>query len=78
MTTGSSVMPWFRFSSTSAALASVDGTVYERRLMVGVPVSTAQPASAITAEPGTSAQLLRHAEAVAMRLARAGGALAGE
>ncbi|MBB5831954.1 FAD/NAD(P)-binding protein [Brachybacterium aquaticum] len=55
-----------------------DGTVYERRLMVGVPVSTAQPGSAITAEPGTSPQLLRHAEAVAVRLARAGGALAGE
>ncbi|GAA1484562.1 FAD/NAD(P)-binding protein [Brachybacterium fresconis] len=52
-----------------------DGTVYERRLLVGVPVSTAQPGSAITAEPGTSAQLLRHAEAVALRLARAGGAL---
>ncbi|MFC7458632.1 FAD/NAD(P)-binding protein [Brachybacterium sp. GCM10030267] len=56
----------------------VDGTVYERRLMVGVPVSTAQPGSAISAEPGTSAQLLRHAEAVALRLARAGGALAEE
>ncbi|GAA1488475.1 FAD/NAD(P)-binding protein [Brachybacterium sacelli] len=53
----------------------VDETVYERRLLVGVPVSTAQPGSAITAEPGTSAQLLRHAEAVALRLARAGGAL---
>lgn len=53
----------------------VDGTVYERRLLVGVPVSTAQPGSAITAEPGTAPQLLRHAEAVAMRLARAGGAL---
>ncbi|MEE1618761.1 FAD/NAD(P)-binding protein [Brachybacterium sp. J153] len=55
-----------------------DGTVYERRLMVGVPVSTAQPGSAITAEPGTSAQLLRHAEAVALRLARAGGAWTAE
>ena len=52
-----------------------DGTVFERRLLVGVPVSTAQPGSAITAEPGTSPQLLRHAEAVALRLARAGGAL---
>ena len=56
----------------------VDGTVYERRLMVGVPVSTAQPGSSITAEPGTGAQLLRHAEAVALRLARAGGALADD
>ncbi|WP_193104279.1 FAD/NAD(P)-binding protein [Brachybacterium sp. FME24] len=56
----------------------LDDTVYERRLMVGVPVSTAQPGSAISAEPGTSAQLLRHAEAVALRLARAGGALAGD
>ena len=55
-----------------------DDTVYERRLLVGVPVSTAQPGSAITAEPGTSPQLLRHAEAVALRLARAGGALAAE
>lgn len=54
-----------------------DGTVYERRLLIGVPVSTAQPGSAITAEPGTGAQLLRHAEAVALRLARAGGALPG-
>ncbi len=52
-----------------------DGTVYERRLMLGVPVTTAQPGSAITAEPGTGAQLLRHAEAVALRLARAAGAL---
>ena len=54
-----------------------DGTVYERRLLIGVPVTTAQPGSAITAEPGTGAQLLRHAEAVALRLARAGGALPG-
>ena len=54
-----------------------DGIVYERRLLIGVPVSTAQPGSAITAEPGTGAQLLRHAEAVALRLARAGGALPG-
>lgn len=57
------------------APVGVDGTVYERRLLVGVPVSTAQPGSAISAEPGTGAQLLRHAEAVALRLARAGGAL---
>ena len=57
------------------APVGADGTVHERRLMVGVPVSTAQPGSAITAEPGTGAQLLRHAEAVALRLARAGGAL---
>lgn len=55
-----------------------DDTVFERRLLVGVPVSTAQPGSAITAEPGTSPQLLRHAEAVALRLARAGGAWQGE
>ncbi|WP_114855828.1 FAD/NAD(P)-binding domain-containing protein [Brachybacterium sp. YJGR34] len=55
-----------------------DGRVFERRLMVGVPVSTAQPGSAISAEPGTSPQLLRHAEAVALRLARAGGALGAE
>lgn len=56
----------------------VDDTVYERRMLVGVPVSTAQPGSAITAEPGASPQLLRHAETVAVRLARAGGALAAE
>ncbi|AXK44674.1 FAD/NAD(P)-binding protein [Brachybacterium saurashtrense] len=55
-----------------------DGTVFERRLLVGVPVTTAQPGSAITAEPGTGAQLLRHAEAVALRLARAGGALGAD
>ena len=41
-------------------------------------MSTAQPGSAITAEPGSSPQLLRHAEAVALRLARAGGALEEE
>jgi len=57
------------------APVGVDGIVYERRLLLGVPVSTAQPGSAISAEPGTGAQLLRHAEAVALRLARAGGAL---
>ena len=57
------------------APVGTDGTVYERRLLIGVPVTTAQPGSAITAEPGTGAQLLRHAEAVALRLARAGGAL---
>lgn len=56
----------------------VDGTVFERRLLVGVPVSTAQPGSSISAEPGTGAQLLRHAEAIALRLARAGGALADD
>ncbi|ACU84966.1 hypothetical protein Bfae_11200 [Brachybacterium faecium DSM 4810] len=60
------------------APVGVDGTVHERRLLVGVPVSTAQPGSAITAEPGSSPQLLRHAEAVALRLARAGGALEEE
>lgn len=60
------------------APVGVDGTVFERRLLVGVPVSTAQPGSSITAEPGTGAQLLRHAEAVALRLARAGGALSGD
>ena len=54
---------------------AVDGTVHERRLLTGVPVSTAQPGSAITAEPGTSPQLLQHAEAVALRLAVHGGAL---
>lgn len=47
-----------------------DGAVYGRRYMLGVPVSTAQPGSAISAEPGSSAQLLRHAENVALRLAR--------
>lgn len=51
-----------------------DGRVFTRRLMVGVPVSTAQPGSAITAEPGTGAQLLHHAEVVARRLAAFGGA----
>lgn len=60
------------------APVGTDGTVFERRLLVGVPVSTAQPGSSITAEPGTGAQLLRHAEAVALRLARAGGALDGD
>ena len=57
------------------APVGLDDVVHERRLMFGVPVSTAQPGSSITAAPGTSAQLLRHAEAVALRLARAGGAL---
>lgn len=57
---------------------AVDGRVFERRFLVGVPVSTAQPGSAITAQPGTAAQLLRHAEAVALRLARMGGALPPE
>lgn len=55
---------------------TADGTVHQRRFLLGVPVSTAQPGSAITAEPGTSAQLLRHAEAVALRLAGQVGALA--
>lgn len=59
------------------APVGMDDVVHERRLMVGVPVSTAQPGSSITAAPGTSAQLLRHAEAVALRLARAGGAWDG-
>ena len=52
-----------------------DGRVYERRLMLGVPVSTAQPGSAISAQPGTGAQLLVNAEAVAVRLAHAAGVL---
>jgi hypothetical protein len=52
-----------------------DERVHERRLMVGVPVSTAQPGSAITAAPGTSPQLLHHAEVVAGRLAVFAGAL---
>jgi hypothetical protein len=52
-----------------------DGRVFERRLMVGVPVSTAQPGSAITAEPGTGAPLLQHTEAVARRLAAHAGVL---
>ncbi|MFE5775957.1 FAD/NAD(P)-binding protein [Brachybacterium sp. NPDC056505] len=52
-----------------------DGRVHERRLLVGVPVSTAQPGSAITAEPGTAPQLLHHAEVVARRLAAWGGVL---
>lgn len=52
-----------------------DGRVFERRLMLGVPVSTAQSGSAISAEPGASPQLLSHAEAVAIRLAEAAGAL---
>lgn len=57
--------------------AQTGDAVHERRFLLGVPVSTAQPGSAITAEPGTSAQLLRHAEAVALRLAAIGGALPG-
>lgn len=57
---------------------AVDGRVFERRFLVGIPVSTAQPGSAITAQPGSSAQLLRHAEAVAVRLARMGGVLPPE
>ncbi len=57
------------------APVGADGKVYERRLLVGVPVSTAQPRSAISAEPGTGAPLLGHAEAVAIRLAQAAGAL---
>ena len=52
-----------------------DGRIFSRRLMLGVPVSTAQPGSAITAEPGTGAQLLRHAEVVALRAAQLAGAL---
>jgi hypothetical protein len=52
-----------------------DGRVFERRLMVGVPVSTAQPGAAITAEPGTGAPLLQHTEAVARRLAAHAGVL---
>lgn len=52
-----------------------DGQAYERRLMLGVPVSTAQPGSQISAQPGTGAQLLVNAEAVAVRLAHAAGVL---
>src|SRR5699024_5841601 len=51
-----------------------DDVVHARRLMVGVPVSTAQPGSSITAAPGTPAQPLRHAEAVALRPGPGGGA----
>lgn len=55
-----------------------DGRVFDRRLMLGVPVSTAQSGSAISAQPGTAPQLLSHAEAVAIRLAEAAGALSRE
>jgi hypothetical protein len=54
-----------------------DSRVYERRLLLGLPVSTAQPGSAITAAPGTAPQLLQHAEAVARRMAVVVGALGG-
>ncbi|MFC0675765.1 FAD/NAD(P)-binding protein [Brachybacterium hainanense] len=60
------------------APVGTDGRVFERRFLVGVPVSTAQPGSAITAQPGSSAQLLRHAEAVALRLARMAGVVPPE
>ncbi|MDO5644286.1 MAG: FAD/NAD(P)-binding protein [Dermabacter sp.] len=42
-----------------------DGRVFTTRLFLGVPVSTAQPGSAITAEPGTAAPLLILAERAA-------------
>lgn len=58
-----------------AELVAADGTVHRRRLMLGVPVSTAQPGSAITAEPGTAPQLLRRAEDAAIRLAALAGTL---
>ncbi|MCS6712435.1 FAD/NAD(P)-binding protein [Brachybacterium sp. EF45031] len=57
------------------APVAADGRVFSRRYLLGVPVSTAQPGSAISAEPGTGAQLLRHAETVAIRLAQHAGAL---
>ncbi|WP_460475713.1 FAD/NAD(P)-binding protein [Brachybacterium huguangmaarense] len=57
------------------ALLSGDRTANPRRILVGVPVSAAQPGSAITAEPGTGSQLLRYAENTAIALARLGGAL---
>ncbi len=61
--------------TSDGTLIGADRTRYPRRLLVGVPVSAAQPGSAITAEPGTSPQLLRHAERTAIALARYAGAL---
>ncbi|MDO5663135.1 MAG: hypothetical protein Q4G40_10595, partial [Brachybacterium sp.] len=52
-----------------------DGREHDRRLVVGIPASAAQPGSAITAEPGTNPQLLRFAEQVAVRLAQIATAL---
>lgn len=43
-----------------------DGSVDTTRLFLGVPVTQAQPGSAISAEPGTGAQLLINAERAAM------------
>lgn len=53
-----------------------DRTRYARRILLGVPVSAAQPGSAISAGPGTGAQLLRRAERAAVDLAGHAGALA--
>ncbi|UYG16818.1 FAD/NAD(P)-binding protein [Brachybacterium huguangmaarense] len=61
--------------TSDGTLIGADRTRYPRRLLVGVPVSAAQPGSAITAEPGTSPQLLRYAEHTAIALARHAGAL---
>lgn len=53
----------------------VDGRRLERRILLGSPVSAAQPGSAITAEPGRGAQLLRLAERAAIAMATRTGAL---
>lgn len=50
-------------------------TRLSRRFVLGQPVSTAQPGSAITAEPGRGSQLLRYAERTAIALASLAGAL---
>lgn len=54
-------------------LVGTDRTRYRRRILLGVPVSASQPGSAITAEPGTSPQLLRRAEQAAVDVARLAG-----
>lgn len=68
--------------ATGSIDAAEDGTLigadrarFVRRILLGVPVSASQPGSAITAEPGTGAQLLRRAERAAIDLARHAGAL---
>lgn len=62
-------------AADDGTLIGTDGEAFARRILLGIPVSTAQPGSAITAEPGTAPQLLRRAERAAIDLARHAGAL---
>lgn len=54
---------------------TVHGHADDDRLFLGVPVSTAQPGSSITAAPGSGAQLLRFAEAAVILALTAEGNL---